>query len=198
MITSRDFEVVEFIKDVKIASTSTISQLFFPSLRMAQNRLNVMCSANLLRRSRDTVSSEYVYYSSRPKQFRHSLLVSDFYRELSKISTVHGFRIEPTYDDIRPDAVFGYEIGSKKYLGLLEVEISNKGLDLFKYNKLYANDQFKKFFPTMPVIFVVSDLKELPDTPYKTVLVDTSFGQLPVRLGIRLLYVGYTNRQYVH
>ena len=176
MITPRDFDVVEFVKEVKVASTSTVAQLFFPSIRTAEIRLNVICNANLLKRSRDNVSNEYVYYSSRPKQF---------YRELSKIAVVHGFKIEPTYDDMRPDAVFGFQIGEKKYLGLLEVEISNKGLDLFKYNKLFANENYKKFFPTMPIIFVVSDLKSIPGTPYRTVLVDTRFTNLPIRLGIR-------------
>ena len=185
MITPRDFDVVEFVKEVKVASTSTIAQLFFPSLRAAEIRLRVICSANLLKRSRDCVSNEYVYFATRPKQFRHSLLVSDFYRELSKVAVVHGFKVEPTYDDMRPDAVFGFEIGSKKYLGLLEVEISNKGLDLFKYNKLFANDRYKKLFPTMPIIFVVSDLKSIPATPYKSLLIDTKFSQLPIRLGIR-------------
>ena len=185
MITSRDFNVIEFVKEVKVASTSTVAQLFFPSIRTAEIRLKEICNANLLKRSRDCVSNEYVYFSARPKQFRHSLLVSDFYRELSKVSVVHGFRIEPTYENMRPDAVFGFQIGEKKYLGLLEVEISNKGLDLFKYNKLYSNDNFKKFFPTMPVIFIVSDLKSVPPTPYKAVLVDTKFSQFPIRLGIR-------------
>lgn len=185
MITSRDFDVIEFVKEVKVASTSTIAQLFFPSIRTAEIRLNVICKANLLKRSRDSVSNEYAYYSTKPKQFRHSLLVSGFYRELAKISAVYGFRVEPMFDEMRPDAVFGYEIGCRKFLGLLEVEISNKGLNLYKYNKLYANERYKKFFPTMPVIFIVSNLKALPDTPYRTILVDTKFVQLPIRLGIR-------------
>jgi len=185
MLTSRDYEVIEFVKEFKVASTSTISQLFFPSLRTAQNRLNVICSTNCLKRSRKSVSNEYVYYSSRPKQFRHSLLVSEFYGELSKYAKVHNFKIEPVLDDIRPDAVFGFEINGRKYLGLLEVEISNKGLNLFKYNKLHANGNYKKFFPTMPIIFICSDLKAVPDTPYKTVLIDTFFSLLPIRLGVR-------------
>lgn len=182
MLTSRDFEIISFVQELKLASTDTIAQSFFPTLNSCRKRLKIIIEQGYLRRSRDIVSAQYVYYKSKPKQFRHSLLVSDFYRELSKAAKIRRFKTEPTYDDIRPDAIIGYEINDVKYLGLLEVEISNKGLDLYKYNRLYANERYKKFFPTMPIIFVVSDIKSLPPTPYKTVLIDTGFKNLPVTL----------------
>lgn len=185
MLTSRDYEIIEFVKEVKVASTSTISQLYFPSLRAAQIRLSVISSEGALKRSRSSVSNEFAYFSAKPKQFRHSLLVSDFYRELSKYAVVKNFHVEPVIGNIRPDAIFGYQIGDKKYLGLLEVEISNKGLDLYKYNKLYSGEGYKQFFPTMPIIFVVSNLKSIPATEYKVVSVNTVLSDLPIRLGIR-------------
>lgn len=193
MLTSRDFEIIGFVRELKLASTDTIAQSFFPTLNSCRKRLKIIVDHGYLKRSRDIVSAQYVYYTSKPKQFRHSLLVSDFYRELSKIATIRRFKAEPEYDDIRPDAIIGYEINGVKYLALLEVEISNKGLDLYKYNKLYANERYKKFFPVMPMIFVVSELKFLPPTPYKTVLIDTQFKNLPVTLGVtsQSLYYHY-------
>lgn len=52
------------------------------------------------------------------------------------------FKIEPVIGDIRTDAVFGYKLNGKGYVGVLEVEISNKGFDF----KKYQSDAFKKIF----------------------------------------------------
>lgn len=197
-MTSRDYEIIEFVKKFGIASTSTIQQEFFPSLSSCQKRLKVIYDEHRLRRSRDVINSEYVYFSRRPKQFRHSLLVSDFYRELSKIATVPVFNIEPEYGDIRPDASFGYEIGNKKYLGLLEVEISNKGFDSFKYTKLIANDQYREYFPVMPAVFLVSDSAHFAELPFKVIQVDTKLKELPLRLGFRSLSVCLPYGKEVH
>lgn len=188
-MTSRDYEIIEFVKKFGIASTSTIQQEFFPSLSACQKRLKTISDSNGLKRSRNIVSAEYVYFSHRPKQFRHSLLVSDFYREMSRFAAIPVFNIEPTYGDIRPDASFGYELNNKKYLGLLEVEISNKGFDSFKYKKLFANDNYKNFFPVMPTVFLVSDNVKLFNYPFNVVQINTDFSNLPLRLGIRLVSV---------
>lgn len=152
-MTRRDYEIIEFVRDYKVASTDTIRQLFFPSLRMCQHRLKFLCEAKHLNRSRESINNQYVYFLRRPAQFRHSLLVTDFYRELSKCCTVEVFRIEPALGNIRPDAVFGYSVNGKKRLGLLEVEISNKGFDYGKY----GNFDFSAYFPVRPQIYVVSD-----------------------------------------
>ena len=39
VLTDRDNKIIEFIKDFKAATTSTIADMFFPSLRTAQRRL---------------------------------------------------------------------------------------------------------------------------------------------------------------
>lgn len=154
MLTTRDLQVIEFLNEYKVATTSTIQHFFFPSLSMCHKRLKVMVDANEIKRIRNHINMEYVYYKKKPKQLRHSLMVTEFYRNFSKKHKVITFKLEPILGDIRPDSVFGYMNGQEKKLGLLEVELSNKGFNYLKYEKFYSSEAYKKFFPVMPTIFI--------------------------------------------
>lgn len=161
MLTTRDYEIIEFLREFKVASTETIAELMFPSLSACQKRLKVLCDNKKINRIRDNINRQYIYFVSRPKQLRHSLLVTDFYRELHKrVDDVVNFKLEPVLGDIRPDAVFGYRLNKKGYIGLLEVEISNKGFNTVKYDKFYRED-CGKYFPAQPILFIVSDTVKL-------------------------------------
>lgn len=176
MITSRDLHVIDFVDELKIASTSTIAQVFFPSKISCYRRLKELNKSGELKRIRDNVSSEYLYFKKRPKQFKHSLLVSDFYRELHKRSEIVEFKVAPKLGDIIPDAIFAYKINGKTYLGLLEIEISNKGFNHGKYSRFYMSESYKNFFPVMPTIFVVGDKVKIPEQRnIKYSIIDTQF-----------------------
>jgi len=155
MITDRDYEVIEFLKSYKVASTDTIAELFYNGkLRTAQYRLKCLAEKKQIKRSREAVTNQYIYYTKKPAQLRHSLLITDFYRELNRYtSSVVFFAREPDVCGKRPDAVFGYKINGCECLGLLEVEISNKGFDRDKY----CNKKFLDFFPIAPKLFIVTN-----------------------------------------
>lgn len=159
MTTSRDLEIREFLETYKVATTSTLEHFFFPSLSSCQKRLKKMTDAKEIKRYRDNINGEYVYCTKRPKQFRHSLLVTEFYREFSKNYKIVNYKIEPVLGNIRPDAVFGYIKNGKNYIGILEVEISNKGFNFNKYEKFNSSNEYKNFFPVMPCIFIVTNKK---------------------------------------
>jgi hypothetical protein len=162
-MTTRDSAIVNFLSDCKVARTSTIAEIFFPSPHACYKRLQVLYKNKKVKRTRDFVSCEYVYHYKKnlPQQLTHSLLVTDFYRELHRKCEVLSFKIEPVMDNIRPDAVFGYKFHGKPYMGLLEVEISNKGFNSGKYEKFYSSGDYKKFLPVMPTIFVVGNKEKI-------------------------------------
>lgn len=170
MVTKRDAQVLQFITDLKVAKTSTLQEIFFPSYLMTARRLNILTRIGEIQRERDGWSSEYVYYinKQRPKQFRHALLLSDFYRELHKIAEIKKFKAEPNLGDIRPDAIIGFNLNGTNRLALVEIEISNKGFNYAKYDKF----DWKEFFPVEPEIIIVSD-KKLSDTKFKTTVIKT-------------------------
>lgn len=176
MNTTRDNDVIEFIEKFKIASTSTIAEVFFPSKISCYRRLQYITKSKELKRIRDNVSSEYLYYKKIPKQLKHCLLVSDFYRELHRRSEIVDFSIEPKLGDIIPDALFAYKINGNIFLSLLEVEISNKGFNYSKYNRFYMSQTYKNYFPVMPTIFVVGNKVKIPDQKnIKYNIIDTKF-----------------------
>lgn len=179
MITTRDMQIVDFLEEYKIASTSTIAELFFPSKIAAYKRLQVLSKNNIVKRMRDSINNEYLYYKKIPKQLKHSLLVSDFYRELHKNVEIISFKIEPVLGDIRPDAVFGYKYNGNINIGLLEVEISRKGFNYAKYERFYSSELYKKYLPVMPVVFVVGDNIKLPEEcKVKYVIIKTDFSNM--------------------
>ncbi|MDU6263737.1 MAG: hypothetical protein E6600_04475 [Anaerocolumna aminovalerica] len=157
MLTTRDVEIKDFLDNYKVATTSTIAHFFFPSQWAAYKRLKYLVDHKQIKRIRDSINNEYMYFAKRPKQLRHSLLVTEFYREFSNQYQVVNFKIEPVLRNIRPDAVFGYVKNGKNYIGLLEVEISNKGFNFNKYEKFYSSYEYKNYFPVMPNIFIVTD-----------------------------------------
>jgi hypothetical protein len=74
------------------------------------------------------------------------LLLTDFYRELNKIAEIVYFNNEKTFEHVRPDAICGFVYNGINRLAFIETEKSFKGVDLNKYKKLKATEQYKKYF----------------------------------------------------
>jgi len=157
LITERDKEIIKFINEFKVAHTSTLQKLFYTSDRVARRRLSTIVEHGDLKRERYYISEEYLYYIKKPKQMRHSLLLTDFYRDIYNIVEVKYFKNEVILDNIRPDALMGYKYKDKYYIAFIEVEISNKGFDIDKYKRFYITEQYKKYFPIFPLIIAITD-----------------------------------------
>ena len=168
MLTRRDLDIIYFLEDYKVASTQTLKELFFPSLSACQKRLKILYDNKRVQRVRPYLNHDYEYFIKKPKRYTHCLLATEFYRELSKQSKVDTFLVDKELGNIRPDAIFGYEINGKKYIGLLEVEISNNGFNYEKYEKFYSSGDYKKFFPVMPTVYMIyRNGKQPQDTKVK-------------------------------
>lgn len=158
----RDKKVIEFIQEYKVATTETIKELFYPSLRVAQNRLKLMYDNKILQRDRDYYTSQYYYYIKKPIQVRHCQLLTDFYRHLSKKAHIELFEKEFIIENVRPDALVAYRYTNRNYIAFVEIELSNTP-NIEKYEKLYQSGQYKDYFPVFPLIYYVTD-KKIPDT----------------------------------
>ncbi|MBB6214942.1 hypothetical protein HNQ80_001027 [Anaerosolibacter carboniphilus] len=146
MITSRDLSVIDAIEKYKIMRTSTIAKLYFPSLLMAQKRLKTMVENKEVKRMRDLTTKEYCYYIRKPKQWRHSLLTTDFYAAASELIDIVSFQSEVTIEHLRCDGLIAYRHRGKGYVAFLEVQISNTPLDVEKYKKLLYSGAYKQYF----------------------------------------------------
>lgn len=155
ILTRRDLDIINFLEEYRIASTSTLQYLFFPSLRSCQIRLKTLYENKKINRARLTMNNDYIYYVKKPYGITHDLLVTEFYRELMKNSTVLNWAIQRKIGNIIPDAIFAFKIGDRQRLGVLEVEISHKGFDFEKYETMYRTGAYKEFFPIFPTVYVV-------------------------------------------
>ncbi|NLY46814.1 MAG: hypothetical protein GX053_12635 [Tissierella sp.] len=176
-ITERDRKVLDFIENFKIATTDTIQELFYPSLKVAQRRLKLLHDNKYIKRDREHFTSQFYYYIRKPKQLKHSLLLTDFYRELNKTSSIELFKNEFIIEDLRSDGFVAYELKGKKDIAFVEVEISNKGFDIEKYERLYKSMKWRKLFPKFPTIIAITD-KPLPSTRLKVIQVNEDMSNL--------------------
>lgn len=181
IVTDRDRKVIDFIGEMNCVNTSVIYELFYPSLRVAQNRLKLMYDNKILKRDRNHFTNQFYYYiDNKPKQISHNLILAKFYNKLSKRSKIVRFKKEYSVGDIRSDALTIYSRGSKSYIAFVEVELSNKP-DILKYERLYKSGEYKKYFNgVFPLIIYVTN-KNIPETDLQVIVVDEKVENL--RLG---------------
>lgn len=180
VVTGRDRKAIDFITKMNCVSTKTIHELFYPSLRVTQNRLKLLTENKILKRDRDHFTSQYYYYPDvKPKQVYHNLLLTDFYKELNKRATIEVFIKEYSIEDIRPDGLVIYTKDNKSYIAFVEVELSNTP-DIGKYEKLYKSDKYKTYFKgVFPLIYYITN-KAIPETNLKVIQVNEDFSNLDI------------------
>ena len=178
IITDRDRKVIEFIEKFNCVSTNTIYELFYPSLRVTQNRLKLMTDNKIIKRDRSHFTSQYYYYTdAKPKQVYHQILLAELYKELNKIVTIEAFIKEYCIEDIRADALVVYSRNNKNYIAFVEVELSNTP-DIQKYERLYKSGRYKSYFNgVFPLIYYVTD-KTIPKTNLEVIKINEEMKNL--------------------
>lgn len=165
MITKRDRLMLNYLAYYKCAHTSSLT-MFYKDLRTAQRRLKILYDSKEIGRCRDNINQEYVYYLTKPKQLRHSVLLTDFLREFSRIVDVKSCKPEVTIGNLRADAIVGFVRNGKLRTAFVEIQISNTALDVQKYEKLYYSKLWESKLPEWPLIIAVTDRK-IPKTELK-------------------------------
>lgn len=177
IVTDKDKEVLQFLEKFKVATTDTISELFYHNLKWTQRRLKKLYDNKYLKRERDHFTSQYMYYIRKPKQLRHDLLLTDFYREMNRLTDIELFEKEFTIDNVRPDGLIAYRYKGKSYIACIEVQIANIALDVEKYEKLFKSGKYKKYFPVFPLVYAITDRK-IPATKIEVIRVNEDMSNL--------------------
>jgi hypothetical protein len=167
VITTRDLEIVDFIKKFKVATARIIQKVFFSSsktCRACTNRLKVLVDSGQIKRVRDSINAEYIYYVKMPIQLKHALKVANVYADLLDKYSIPEIKLEPTVGSIRPDASFIFVENGIQKVGILEVEISHKSLNIAKYQNFIRNGENKANGFTNFTLFAYEhdELKEIP------------------------------------
>ena len=161
ILTDRDKEIIQFLKDFKVATTTTISDLYFnSSLRPCQRRLKYLYEHGYIKSYQENVISEKIHYVKRkPINLKHALILSQFIAQL-KINNIEILKYKVPYkiSNVIADAFIAIRINSQNYIYFVEVE-NTKKFDLNKYEKLYYSRYWKEMFPIFPGIIVITDKK---------------------------------------
>lgn len=177
IITDRDKEIIQFLKDFKVASTNTISDLFFnSSLRPCQRRLKYLCEHGYINSYQENVITEKIHYVKRkPTNLQHALILSEFIAKLKTQNIeVIKYKVPYKFENIIADAFIAIRANNKNLIYFVEVE-NTKQFDLEKYEKLYYSRNWKDTFPIFPGIIVISD---------KPIKINNKFNIISIKLNL--------------
>lgn len=170
-MTDRDYKIIEFIKEFKIVSSSTIARLYFPSLATAERRLKKLVDHKKLFRTRDDVISEYIYYIKKPTNLKHCILIADVYSKLATNKNIQLIKYKREYEikfrakTFRTDLMAVIKSNNKLIPILIEIDLTKSYKD--KYTEYINSKHYQQKFPMIPVIVVISNRTPKTRIPVK-------------------------------
>jgi hypothetical protein len=172
VIMETEQKVLDFLEVFKCATTSQLTKLFYMTTKYPYNksrrRLKILYDDKHIKRERNSINMEYVYFPKKNNQFNHSLILTEFYVQLQELAEIDKFEVEQPYGKIRPDGmcICGYK-GFTHYF-FIEVHISNNKFNQDKYISYYGSREWKQYFDVFPKVIIISDKKvELQQSPLK-------------------------------
>ena len=159
--TERDVKILEFLKEVNVADTKTLSIIFFnSSLRRCNQRLKILKDHKKIKCFRDNILSPNIYYIGRkPTNWKHKIAFSQLLGVLllNNINILK-YRTPFICERVIADGFIAISIDGVNKIYFVEVERTKK-LDTDKYIDLYYSRKWKYFFPIMPSILCITDRK---------------------------------------
>lgn len=165
-LTERDLKIKEFLKDVVVADTETIHNIFFSnaSLRTCQARLKLLVDNKVIRAFREDIFSQNIYYLKKPSSYKHKIVFSKLLGKLHKENIEVLKYVTPLkVGNIIADGFIAVNVDGENKIYFVEVELT-KYFNTKKYIDLYYSRKYKEKFPVMPDILVISDKKVNKDT----------------------------------
>lgn len=157
-LTERDYQIIDFLKNVKVAYTNTINILFFNSLRACQSRLKKLVDGKYIRCFRPNKFSQNIYYIGiRCSNWKHKIIFSNLIGKLKELDIEVIKYVTPIkISSIIADGFIAIKKNDINQIYLVEVELT-KYFNVKKYEDLYYNRGYKEKFPVMPGILVITD-----------------------------------------
>lgn len=171
-MTDRDYEILDYLEQCKMATTQQIYKRFFSSKNTCQIRLTKLVEQKVLKRYRTDSKKDYMYALAGTKLtvqiYEHMLPVCQLYDYYEQQNyNILAFEIEVVLSKaIRADGVFVLERDGKVRLIIIEHERSHNSLQskLEKYEKYFESKEYQKRFPNgMPELLFLTD-RTVPET----------------------------------
>lgn len=161
IITERDEKIREFLLEVTVADTKSLSILFFNgSLRACQNRLKKLVDIKYIKCFREGIPGQNIFYIGRkPKSWKHKIVFSQLLGvlQLNEIKILK-YRTPLKICNVIADGFIAINENGINKIYLIEVE-RTKNFNVNKYIDLYYSRKWKDLFPIFPSILVITDKK---------------------------------------
>ena len=161
IITDRDRKIKEFLKEVGVADTKTISILFFnDGIRRCQQRLKILTDHNYINFFREGIPGQNIFYTGRkPKNWKHKIIFSQLLAQLkSQNIKILKYRTPLKVGPVIADGFIAVNDKGENKIYLVEVE-RTKLFNINKYIDLYYSRKWKELFPVFPGILVITNKK---------------------------------------
>ena len=179
-LQDRDVKIIDFLKNNKVADTTTLSNIFFNgSLRSCQHRLKKLCDNGDLKVFRENILSQNIYYTKKkPSSYKHALKVTQFIAELHKLG-IEILKIKTPFKcgNLIADSLLVVRINGDVKILWLEVELT-KFFNLSKYEDLYYSRKWKEVLPTFGAIVTVSDKNVKTNDKFNIIKIKTDFSNI--------------------
>ena len=179
-LQDRDINIIDFLKNNKVADTTTLSNIFFNgSLRSCQHRLKKLCDNGDLKVFRENILSPNIYYvKKKPSSYKHALKVTQFIAELYKLG-IEVLKVKTPYaiGNMIADSLLVVRINGDVKILWLEVELT-KFFNITKYENLHYSRKWKEVLPTFGSIVVVSRKKVKTNDKFNVIKIDTDFSNI--------------------
>lgn len=159
IITERDEKIKEFITEIGVCDTKSLSIIFFNgSLRACQSRMKKLVDMNYIKCFREGIPGQNIFYTKkRCVNYKHKMKFAQLLGELKKQNIeVVKYKCPLKIDYIIPDGFIAIKKGEVIEMYFVEIEMT-KNFNLNKYLDLYYFKKYKQKFPVMPNILVVSN-----------------------------------------
>ena len=160
-IQERDLQIIDFIKRVVVADTSTIHKIFFSncSIRSCQKRLQKLEEGKYIKSFRETILDQKIFYINRkPSSYKHKIVFSKLIGEMtSQGIEIIKYKTPLKLHNIIADGFIIYKTDTVK-MAFVEVERC-KNFNIKKYEDLYYSRAWRSNFEQFPGIIVASDKK---------------------------------------
>lgn len=163
-ITDRDKEIKEFLREVIVADTETIHNIFFKdaSDRVCQARLRALENNNFIKSFRPDILSQKIWYiSKKPSSYIHKIAFSQLIGKLHEqnvkvLKYRTPFKLGDGKGSVIADGFIAINKEGINKIYLVEVDRCKK-FDIDKYLDCIDRKLYKEKFPIMPSILSITD-----------------------------------------
>ena len=166
----RDRQIQQVLSEWGALDIFQLTALFFPSLKMAQKRMQRLTEMGKVKRSRENLGQPYWYYiDKKPVQIEHRLGMNWIrlwlMKNLKSWEKIYSFDYEINYGQLRPDGLIGIknsQTGKYKFKFIEYDRGFNKFDKAEKYERWYKSDGYSnqwwvEYVEKFPSIIVVSE-----------------------------------------